>query len=108
MEHEITHQPSFASVEVRLEAGEAISAEAGAMVAHSSGIEIETAATGGLMNSLKRSVLGGKSFFVNTFRATEADSVTFAPPLPGDVVGYELADEQLYVQSSSYSSSCKS
>ena len=102
MEHEIAHQPSFASVEVALDREETIAAEAGAMVAHSPGIEIETAATGGLMASLKRSMLGGESFFVNTFRATEPGSVTFAPPLPGDIVGHELADEQLYVQSSSY------
>ena len=102
MDHEISHRPSFASVAVDLDRGEAIAAEAGAMVTHSSGIEIETAATGGLMSSLKRSVLGGESFFVNTFRAPESGSVTFAPALPGDIIHYGMDDEQLYVQSSSY------
>lgn len=102
MEYEIAYRPSFASVEVELDQGEAVAAEAGAMVTHTGGIEIETAATGGIMSSLKRSVFGGESFFVNTFRANRPGSVTFAPPLPGDIVANELTDEKLYVQSSSY------
>ncbi len=102
MDATIDHRPSFALLTVDLEAGEAVRAEAGAMVSHDAGVEVETGASGGLLGSLKRSVLGGESFFQNTFTATEAGTVTLAPPLPGDVVRHDLADETVYVQSGSY------
>ncbi|WP_323674661.1 TIGR00266 family protein [Halorubellus sp. PRR65] len=102
MEYEIRNRPSFAAVEVDLNQGETIMAEAGAMVSHEDGISIRTdRGGGGLMKNLKRSVLGGESFFRNTFTADSPGSVTLAPPLPGDVVQYDL-DGTLFVQSGSY------
>ena len=102
MDHEITNRPSFATVEVRLAADERVRAEAGAMVGHSEGIEMETNATGGFLKSLGRGLFGGESFFQNTFTATKPGTVTFAPPLPGDVVHHRLDGETVYVQSGSY------
>ena len=102
MDATIDHRPAFALLTVDLEAGEAVRAEAGAMVAHDDGIGVETGASGGLFGSLKRSVLGGESFFQNTFTAETAGSVSLAPPLPGDVVRHDLDDETVYVQSGSY------
>jgi len=102
MEHEIRYRPSFALLDLSLDRGESVRAEAGAMVTHSSGIEVETRAEGGLLKSLSRSILGGESFFMNTYTATERGSVTLAPALPGDVRHHELESETLYVQSSSY------
>jgi uncharacterized protein (TIGR00266 family) len=101
MEHAISHRPSFAQVTLSLSAGEAVRAEAGAMVSHDEGIDIETGTSGGLVDSLKRSVLGGESFFQNTFTAERAGEITLAPPLPGDVVAHDL-DGRLLVQSGSF------
>lgn len=102
IEYRVDYRPSFALLTVDLDVGESIRAEAGAMVSHSDGVDIETGANGGLLGSLKRSVLGGESFFQNTFTATTHGHVTLAPPLPGDVVAHELRDETFYVQSGSY------
>jgi len=102
MEYEVLYRPSYSLLKVELERGEAISAEAGAMVSMSSGIEMETAAKGGLFGALKRSVMGGESFFVNTFRATEPGEVTFAPSLPGDIYDLELRGQTVYAQSGAY------
>jgi len=102
MEHEILYRPSYSLVRVSLNQGESISAESGAMVSMSSGIEIKTAAKGGIFGALKRSVLGGESFFINTFHASEAGEVTFAPSLPGDISAIELKGETLFAQSGSY------
>lgn len=102
MEHEILYRPSYSLVRVSLNQGESISAESGAMVSMSSGIEIKTAAKGGIFGALKRSVLGGESFFINTFHANEAGEVTFAPSLPGDISAIELKGETLFAQSGSY------
>lgn len=102
MRHDILYGPSYSLARVQLEAGEEINAESGAMVSMSSGIEMHTSVKGGLMSGLKRSLLGGESFFINTFAATSAGEVTFAPPLPGDIVHIELTGPALFVQSTSY------
>ena len=102
MEHEILYKPSYSLLKITLERGENISAEAGAMVSMSSGIEMQTSAKGGLFGALKRSVLGGESFFVNTFAASEAGEVTFAPSLPGDIYAVQLSGQTVYAQSGAY------
>ncbi len=102
MEYEIHHQPAYSLLKVSLETGEEISAEAGAMVSMSNSVEIETKMKGGLMSSLKRSVLGGESFFINTFRAREKGEVTFAPGLPGDIHSIILENQTAYAQSTAY------
>lgn len=102
MDYDILHRPSYALLQVRLAAGENMSAESGAMVSMSSGIEIETSMRGGLLGGLKRKVLGGESFFVNTFTASQDGEVNFAPSLPGDVYAVELRGETIYAQSGAY------
>ena len=66
---ELLYQPAYAVARVTLDRGDVVRAEAGAMVSMSSGLKIETKATGGVFKSLKRSMLGGESFFMNTFHA---------------------------------------
>ena len=105
MESEILYQPSYSLARVKLLAGEAITAEAGAMVSMSEGITIETSVKGGFLSGLKRSFLGGESFFMNTFKASAPGEITFAPPLPGDIVHFQLNGETIFVQSSSYMAS---
>ncbi|HET7603601.1 MAG TPA: AIM24 family protein, partial [Gemmatimonadales bacterium] len=63
MQTEILYQPAYALCRVMLSAGESMRAESGAMVSMSGGVQIETKATGGIMKSLGRSLLGGESFF---------------------------------------------
>jgi len=74
----------------------------------SSGIEMKTAAKGGVFGALKRSMLGGESFFMNTFSAVEAGEVTFAPSLPGDINVLELKGQTVYAQSGAYIASSPS
>ncbi len=103
MRHEVKYQPSYALAIIDLDAGESIQAEAGAMVSMSSTIQMETKARGGLLGGLRRSVLGGESFFINTFQAEQAGQVTVAPALPGDIIALELTGATtLLVQSGSF------
>ena len=102
MQFEISHQPSYAITAVTLDAGESIVAEAGAMVTMDPGIEIETKARGGLLKSLGRSVLGGESFFVNTFLARSGGVVRFAPSLPGDMAVVDPGGREMLVQSGGF------
>jgi uncharacterized protein (TIGR00266 family) len=100
--HDILYRPSYSLLKIALGKGEAISAEAGAMVSMSAGVNIETQAKGGLFGALKKSVLGGESFFVNTFRAADGGEVCFAPPLPGDIAAVPLKGQTILAQSGAY------
>jgi uncharacterized protein (TIGR00266 family) len=108
MEQEILYRPSYSLLKLKLAKGEAVTAEAGAMVSMSSSIEIKTEMKGGLFGALKRSVLGGESFFINTFSANDAGEITFAPSLPGDIASIDLKGQTIYAQSRSYIASSPS
>lgn len=102
MRHEVKYGPSYALGIISLDAGEKIQAETGAMVSMSDSIKIETGMKGGIMGGLKRSMLGGESFFLNTFEAEQPGEVSVAPALPGDIIALELAGQTLLVQSGSF------
>jgi uncharacterized protein (TIGR00266 family) len=63
---------------------------------------MQTAAQGGLLGGLKRSMLGGESFFINTFTAAQGGEVSVAPGLPGDIIHLPLAGGSMFVQSGSW------
>lgn len=103
MEIEIKYRPSYSLAVTRLAPGEVIQVEGGAMVGFSAGVTLETKAQGGILKSLARSVLGGESFFVNTYRApAQGGEILLAPALPGDMAVRSLQGETLLVQSGSY------
>lgn len=101
MRIEIEHAESYAVARVELGAGESVKAEAGAMLAMRGDVDLRTA-SGGVMKGLRRAVLGGESFFQNTFTARSEGTVWLAPPLPGDVRLIHLAGVPLVVQDGSY------
>ena len=74
------------------------------MVGMSPDLVMETAASGGLLKSLSRSLLGGESFFLNTYTAKQqGDLVALAPPLPGDIAVIDVEEgQELLVQSGSF------
>ena len=103
MQVEILASPSFAFATITIPAGDELHAEAGSMAAYSDGVEVETTARGGMMAGLRRSVLGGESFFINTVRAAGGGSVSVAPALPGDMSLVRIERTQaLMVQSGSW------
>jgi uncharacterized protein (TIGR00266 family) len=103
MQVEVLAGPAFAFATIAIPPGGELHAEAGAMAAYSDGVEVETAARGGVMAGLRRSVLGGESFFVNTFRAPSGGSVSVAAALPGDMTVVPMDGTQaLFVQSGSW------
>lgn len=105
MNIDIKYNPSYALAIVDLGAGEQIIAEGGSMVSKSTNITIETHRSTkgkGLLQAIKVSVLGGESFWMNTFTASGgAGEVTLAPTLPGDVKKIEVS-KTVFVQSSSF------
>ena len=86
MEIQTRHTPSFGVARALLAGGEAVKVEAGAMMAHSPGLQLEAKMEGGLLKGLKRGVLGGESLFISTFTAPpEGGWIDVAAKLPGDL-----------------------
>ncbi len=109
MQTEIKYRPAFALAVVNLAANEGLRVDAGAMVSMSADMQIETKAQGGVLASLGRSLLGGESFFQNTYRASaKGGEITLAPPLPGDISVIEMKGETLLLQSGAYLASSES
>jgi uncharacterized protein (TIGR00266 family) len=80
-------------VEIELDPGEAVQAEAGTMTYMEDGIEMQTQAKGGLLGGLKRAVTG-ESFFITTFLHSGGSGkshVAFAAPYPGKIIPMDLA-----------------
>ncbi len=99
MDVEIRASPSFAVGRCTLAGGEQMKAEAGAMMAHSVGVELEAKVQGGLMKGLKRSILGGESLFMTTWTAPqEGGWVDVAANLPGDLAVLDVAGDMNVTQ----------
>ncbi len=72
------------------------------MVSMSDQVSIETKMKGGFLKALSRSVLGGESFFMNTYKApNNGGQINLSTPLPGDMFVLNL-DKPMLVQSGSY------
>jgi uncharacterized protein (TIGR00266 family) len=102
MQVEIEAAAAYAYGRIALTSGGEVKVEAGAMASMTGDVEIETKATGGLMGGLKRSVLGGESFFINTFRSAGGGHVAVAAKLPGDMRLLPLGGATWFVQSGSW------
>ena len=103
MDIEIFYRPSYSLGVIKLDGGEKVRVEAASMVSMSSGISLETGTGDGLFSALGRSLLGGESFFQNSFKAPPGGGeVAVAPALPGDMLVVDMQDERLMVQSGSY------
>jgi len=78
-------------VEIELDPGEGVRAEAGTMTYMEDGIEMQTQAEGGFFGSFKR-MLSGESFFITTFanQGLRKSKVGFAAPYPGKIIAIDL------------------
>lgn len=103
MQVDIVANPAFSFATVTIPPGGDLLVEAGAMASMSDGVDVETKARGGVLSGLKRSVLGGTTFFINTFRAANGGEVGVAPDLPGDLTVIPVdASQPVLVQSGSW------
>ena len=96
MQVELRHSPSFAVVRLHLAPGEQFLGEAGVMVMQSFGVTVSSQMQGGFMSALKRSALGGESFFITTFtgHAQSPTWVAVAARLPGDATVIECRPDR--------------
>ena len=81
------------AVEIELDPGESVRAEAGTMLMMDDGIRMETSTGGGFKKGLKR-LFTGESFFITSFTQEGAGKarVVFAAPYPGKVIPLDLSE----------------
>jgi len=106
MQIEIVHGPGNSAAKLMLQPQESVTAEAGAMIAMSGDMSLTTSthqrSGGGLLKAAKR-MLSGESFFLNHFEAGgQGGELYLATTLPGDMMQYDLDNENLIVQSGSF------
>lgn len=105
MKYEIKYKPSYAMLVVNLDQGETITAESGAMTYMDPTIEAHTRKREkSFWGSLGLSVIGGQSFWVNDYTATQgtAEAAFVSAPV-GDIEMLEVKPNQGYViQKSAY------
>ncbi len=78
-------------VEIGLDPGEGVRAEAGAMLYMEQGIEMQTDMGGGVFGGFKR-MITGESFFITTFlyQGSGKGHVAFGAPYPGKIIPLDL------------------
>lgn len=95
MRIDVRHGPAFALARLILAQGEQVKVEAGAMAAMSDGVTLDAAMEGGFLKALKRSALGGNSFFVTTYTSAVVDGwVDVAAVLPGDICVIDVTPDR--------------
>jgi uncharacterized protein (TIGR00266 family) len=105
-EEMITHEivgDDMQAVILSLTQGDAVRAEAGAMMFMTEGIDMDAKLEGGLLGGLKRTLLAGESFFITWFRCQAPQGrVAFAGPYPGKVIPIDLKGETILCQKDSF------
>lgn len=93
MRFEIKHRPSYSLLEVELEQGESIRAEAGAMTYMSPSVEVRTVMReASFIESLGLKILGAQSFFVNEYTARSGRGFVGLVSAPlGDIAHMEVS-----------------
>ena len=100
--HEIIGDDMQAVI-LTLAGGDAVRAEAGAMMFMTDAIEMDAKMEGGILGGLKRKFLAGESFFITHFRASGTARVAFAGPYPGKIIPLDITrGQQILCQKDSF------
>ena len=105
MKYEVKYKPSYAMLVTTLDQNETITAEAGSMTYMTSNIEAHTRKRErSLLGTLGLSIIGGQSFWVNDYTATNGQGeAAFAAAPVGDIETIEISPNKGYiVQKSAY------
>jgi uncharacterized protein (TIGR00266 family) len=93
---------SFPAVICRLEAGEAIDCQKGAMSWMSANINMATSTGGGIGKMFGRA-LSGESIFTNTYTATASGAeIAFASTYPGQIMTIDVSKSPIVAQKSAF------
>ncbi|MCD7731805.1 MAG: TIGR00266 family protein [Oscillospiraceae bacterium] len=109
MQYEVKNSPLPVLI-CRLEAGESIECQRGAMSWMTSAIQMKTGfgsgGSGGVLGALgkiARNAVTGESIFRNTYSAVDGNGeIAFASTFPGDIICFDTTTEPIVAQKSAY------
>ncbi len=97
LDYEILYRGSFAMLQVSLQQGASVKAEAGALVGMSDTIDVDGRLEGGILGGIGR-MFAGEKFFFQTLAAKRGGGIAFmAPSMPGDIFAIELDGSTNYM-----------
>lgn len=99
MKYQITNQP-FTVLTLMMDQGESIKCQSGAMAWMTSGIQMETK-TGGIGGMFKKAIVG-ESLALNHYTAQQAGELTLAKQCPGDILMFNISENPIIAQKSSF------
>lgn len=104
MQVDVSSRPAYALAYVKLDRGESVYAESGAMVSMSGGIEAGATLSGGVVQSAVRRLVAQESLVMARYTAhVQGAWVALAPRFPGDIAPIEVTPQHgIIVQSGSF------
>ena len=99
MKYEIKNQP-YTVLTLKMEQGEQIKCQSGAMAWMTPGIEMQTQ-TGGLGGMFKKALVG-ESLALNNYIANQAGELTLAKKVPGDIMMLDISKTPIIAQKTAF------
>ena len=99
MRYDIKNQP-FTVLTLKMEAGETIKCQSGAMAWMTPGIHMETK-TGGLGGMFRKAIVG-ESLALNEYTADRGGELTLAKHSPGDILAFDISAMPIIAQKTSF------
>lgn len=99
MKYEISNQP-FTILTLKMNKGESVKCQSGAMAWMTRGIRMETK-TGGLGGMFKKAIIG-ESLALNEYVAEEAGELVLAKHCPGEIMVFNIAETPIIAQKTSF------
>ena len=94
---------SFPAVNVKLDTGESVITQSGAMAWEEPTIQMETNAEGGLLKSIGRMFSGASLMFVKHTATQDDSDITFSASFPGSIMEFKVdADHEYFAQKSAF------
>jgi uncharacterized protein (TIGR00266 family) len=100
MQHTILGSPSFAHIDVTLDAGETLIAESGAMASMDATLDQRARLNGNLFGAFIRKVFGRESFFLSHYSNNGASpsKIMITNKVPGDIRAVKLTGGGFFIQ----------
>ena len=99
MKYEIKNQP-YTVLTLKMEQGEQVKCQSGAMAWMTPGIEMQTQ-TGGLGGMFKKALVG-ESLALNNYIANQAGELTLAKKVPGDIMMLDISKTPIIAQKTAF------
>ncbi|MGE0496049.1 MAG: TIGR00266 family protein [Vulcanimicrobiota bacterium] len=103
METELAGNPDFGHIKFRLDSGDKILVESGAMAVMDTHVAVESKMMGGFVPAVMRKLLAGESLMVGEYSSSQAGQrLQISPAIPGQVLHRNLQGETLMMQAGSF------